>query len=133
MRHDRHLSDASSFQSGQGQAATAQIIALVESRYFPTDLEKAKVHLRSGGLDRARDSLVRSVIEHLVFGYFEGEPELKGRQQVVVAVRALAEMYPDLCEPRIRRALNRLGRNVADALKGYFLTSCRAIDARGNF
>jgi hypothetical protein len=59
-------------------------------------------------------------VDHLVFGYFEGGLGLKGRPQVIVAIRALAEMYPDVCEPRIRRALNSIGRRVQDALQGYF-------------
>jgi hypothetical protein len=104
----------------QGKAATTQVIRLVESSYFPADVEQAKIQLRSGGLDRARDSFVRAVIDHLVFGYFESEAGLKGRQQVTVAIRALAEMYPDVCEPRVRRALNTLGRRVPDKLLGYF-------------
>jgi len=104
----------------QGKAATTQVIRLVESSYFPTDVEQAKIQLRSGGLDRARESFVRAVIDHLIFGYFEGDAGLKGREQVVVAVRALAEMYPDACEHRIRRDLNTLGRRLPDKLQGYF-------------
>lgn len=117
----------------QGQAATAQIIGLVESNYFPSDVERAKVQLRSGGLDRARDSFVRSVIDHLVFGYFEGGPGLKGRQQTVVAIRALAEMYPGICELRIRRALNSLGRRVPDNLKLYFFGLLRTYHRTWDF
>ncbi|WP_338700993.1 hypothetical protein V5279_22295 [Bradyrhizobium sp. 26S5] len=104
----------------QGKAATVQVMRLVESTYFPLEVEKAKVQLRSAGLDRARESFVRSVIDSLVYGYFEGGTGLRGRQQVIVAIRAMAELYPNVCEPRIRRALNSLGRTVQDALQGFF-------------
>lgn len=76
---------------------------------------------------------MKSVIDHLVYGYFEGGPGLKARAQVVVAVRALAEIYPNVCESLIRQALNRMGRKVADTLQGHFFDFLKNIDARGNF
>ena len=105
----------------QGKAAAAQIIRLVESSFFPTDVDKVKVQLRSAGVDRARESLIRAVIDQLVFGYLEGGPSLKGRPQTACAVRALAEIYPELCEPRIRRALNSICRRVADTELVFFI------------
>jgi hypothetical protein len=98
----------------QGKAATSHIVRLVESNFFPTNIEQAKVQLRSGGLDRPKDSLVRSVIDHLVFGLFEAKSTLKGQRRTVRAVRATYELFPSLCEPRIRKALNALGRRVPD-------------------
>ena len=98
----------------QGKAATAHIIRLVESNFFPTDIDQAKVQLRSGGLDRPKDSLVRSAIDHLVFGLFEGNAALKGQRRTIAALRATHELFPGLCEPRIRRAINVLGRRISD-------------------
>ncbi|WP_202802036.1 hypothetical protein, partial [Bradyrhizobium liaoningense] len=77
----------------QGKAAAEQVIRLVESSFFPIDVEKAKVQLKSAGLDRARDSLVRAIVDKLVFGYLEGTPTLKGRPQTACAVRAI-ELAP---------------------------------------
>ncbi|BBZ93059.1 hypothetical protein BRDID11004_60430 [Bradyrhizobium diazoefficiens] len=105
----------------QGKAAAAQIIRLVESSFFPTEVEKAKVQFRSAGLDRARESLIRAIVDQLVFGYLEGMPPLKGRPQTACAVRAIAEMYPEICEPRIRRALNSICRRVADTELVFFI------------
>lgn len=105
----------------QGKAATAHIIQLVESNFFPVDIDQAKVQLRSGGLERPKDSLVRSVADHLVFAVFEGGPKLKGKRRTVVALRATYELFPGLCEQRIRRALNILGRRLPDSdLIGFF-------------
>jgi hypothetical protein len=38
----------------QGKAATGHIIRLVESNFFPTDVDQAKVQLRAGGLVRPK-------------------------------------------------------------------------------
>lgn len=105
----------------QGKAAAEQVIRLVESSFFPIDVEKAKVQLKSAGLDRARDSLVRAIVDKLVFGYLEGTPTLKGRPQTACAVRAIAEIYPEICEPRIRRALNSICRRVVDTELVFFI------------
>ena len=99
----------------QGKAATAHIIRLVESNFFPTDIGQAKVQLRSGGLDRPKDSLVRSPVDHLIFGLFEGKEQLKGQRRTVAALVATYELFPGLCELRIRRAINLLGRRIPDA------------------
>lgn len=98
----------------QGKAATAHILRLVESSFFPTELEQAKVQLRAGGLDRPKDSLVRAVADHLALGMLEGTPQLKARPQTAVALRAVYELYPGLAEPRVRRALNAVGRRASD-------------------
>lgn len=105
----------------QGKAAAAQIIRLVESSFFPTEVEKAKVQFKSAGLDRARESLIRAIVDQLVFGYLEGAPSLKGRPQTACAVRAIAEMYPEICEPRIKRALNTLCRRAPDTELLFFI------------
>lgn len=105
----------------QGKAAAAQIIRIVESSFFPLDVEKAKVQFRSAGLDRARDSLIRAIVDQLVFGYLEGRPTLKGRPQTACAIRAIVEVYPTICEPRVRKALNLICRRVIDTELVYFI------------
>jgi hypothetical protein len=50
----------------QGKAGTEHILKSVRSEFFPTELEAAKTQLRSAGLERPKDSLVRSVADHLV-------------------------------------------------------------------
>jgi len=98
----------------QGKAATASIVRLVESSLFPIDVERAKVQLRLGGLDRPRDSLVRAVADNLVFGLFEGTVTLKGQRRTITALQATFELYPGLVEPRLRHTLNNLGRRLGD-------------------
>ena len=98
----------------QGKAATEHIIRLVESAYFPNDLEQAKVQLSAGWLARPKESLVKSVVDKLAFGMLEGEPALKGRPQTAIALRATCEMFPGICEPRIARDLNLICRRIAD-------------------
>jgi hypothetical protein len=98
----------------QGKAATTQILKLVQSAYFPTNVDQAKIQLRANGLDRPKDSLVRSVTDHLLFGLLEGEPSLKGRKQTAIALRACHDMFPGLAEPRIRKGLNTVCRRAPD-------------------
>jgi hypothetical protein len=98
----------------QGKAATDYIIRLVESDFFPEDIKKAKVQLRSGGLDHPKDSLVRAVIDRLIFGFFEGDDKLKHKKRTCIAIEATYELYPALCDPRISKALNSLGRRLPD-------------------
>ena len=104
----------------QGKAATQALVRLVESNLFPTDIEKAKVQLRLGGLVRPRDTLVKSVTDNLVFGLFEGAPALKGQQRTISALQATFELYPSLAEGRLRHTLNNLGRRLADSELYYF-------------
>jgi hypothetical protein len=104
----------------QGRAATTQVLRLVTSQYFPLEVEKAKVQLKSLGLDRARDSVIRAAIDQLIYGYIEGGPDLKGNRRTLSAVCALSEMYPDLCGVRIKNALNKMGRRVPDPDLLYF-------------
>jgi hypothetical protein len=98
----------------QGKAAMAHIVRLVESNLFPTDVDQAKVQLRLGGLERPKDSLVKAVVDQLVFGYFEGAAPLKGQRRTAMAVRAIFELYPGLAEIRLRHTLNNLGRRLPD-------------------
>jgi len=98
----------------QGRAAAAHIVRLVESAYFPTDVELAKTQLRAGGLERPKDSLVREVVDRLVFGLFEGAGPLKGRIQTASAIRAVQELFPGVAEPRMQRALNMICRRASD-------------------
>jgi hypothetical protein len=86
----------------------------VESKLFPTDIEQAKVQLRLGGMERPKDTLVKSVIDNLVFSLFEGAGPLKGQLRAIVAIRATYDLFPGLCEPRLRHTLNSLGRRVPD-------------------
>lgn len=97
----------------QGKAATDHIVRLVESKLFPTDLEQAKLQLKLGGLDRPRDSLVRSVIDNLIYALFE-RPPLKSQKRTAIAIRSVYELFPGLSEPRIEKAINSLGRKMND-------------------
>ncbi|MGJ4940626.1 hypothetical protein ACQR1W_08655 [Bradyrhizobium sp. HKCCYLS1011] len=117
----------------QGKAATAQIIKLVESAYFPTDPETAKLQLKAAGLDRARDSLFRSVADHLVFGLLEGSASLKGRAQTATALRAVCELHPLACEPRVKKALNLICRRAQDPTLPLFVALQRHLSQAWNF
>jgi hypothetical protein len=117
----------------QGKAASAQIIKLVESAYFPIDAASAKIQLKSAGLDRARESLLRSVADSLVFGLLEGSASLKGRPQTATALRAICELYPQACEPRVKRALNMICRRAPDPTLPLFIALQRILSQTWGF
>jgi hypothetical protein len=117
----------------QGKAAAAQIIRLVESAYFPTDVSAAKIQLKSAGLDRARESLLRSVADNLAFGVLEGSASLKGRPQTATALRAVCELYPQACEPRVKRALNIICRRAPDPTLPLFIALQRTLSQTWSF
>lgn len=98
----------------QGKAATEHIVKLVESIFFPLDVPQAKIQLRLGGLERPKDSLVRSVVDHLIFELFEGASALKAQKRTIIAISAIHQMYPGLTEPRMRKAFNAIGRRIPD-------------------
>ncbi|WP_271509507.1 hypothetical protein [Bradyrhizobium sp. CCBAU 11357] len=104
----------------QGRAATAQVLRLVTSQYFPLDIDNAKLQLKSIGLDRVRESVIRATIDQLTYGYIEGGPDLKGLRRTLSAICALSEMHSDICGPRIKGALNKMGRRVSDPDLLYF-------------
>ena len=87
---------------------------LVELAYFPTDVEQAKRQLLLGGFERPKDSLVRSVIDHLILSFLEGPAALKGRRQTATAIRSVFDLHPGLAEARVRKVLNAVCRRVPD-------------------
>jgi hypothetical protein len=98
----------------QGKAAVEHIMRSVTSSYFPQDNEAAKTQLRLGGLDRPKDSLVRAVVDQLIFGVLEGGADLKARPQTAAALKAVYDLHPGQAEPRIKRALNVICRRLSD-------------------
>lgn len=101
-------------QPVQGKAAADHVMRSVTSAYFPLDLEAAKTQLKLGGLGRPRDALVRAVADKLIFGVLEGGSDLKARPQTATALRAVYDLHPGYAEPRVKRALNIIGRRLSD-------------------
>jgi hypothetical protein len=117
----------------QGKAATEQIVRLVESSLFPIDIDQAKSQLKLGDMERPKESLVRAVIDTLVFEFFEGKKELKATPRALIAIRAVYEMSPGICEPRLRKNLNSIGRRLKDGELAILLATQSRFEAVWGF
>ena len=65
---------------------------------------------------RPTDSLTRSVIDKVLFGFFDKDDSVYQKEQVVVVLNSLHEKYPELTEERIKKQLNKIFHSVSDNL-----------------
>lgn len=100
----------------QGKAAISELKLLVSSNYFPTKTELAIALLRSSALATGTEALVKGFIDALIFGFYEKGSALYLRQQVLSALNAIQAMFPGVSEPRFRKQLNKIVRDVPDDL-----------------
>lgn len=100
----------------QGRAAIDEIKASVASQYFPKDLDGALTTLRGGPLLGARDSLVRGLVDGLVFGFVEPADPLYQRTAVAVALCAALELHRSSVEQQLHKQLSKLVNRVSDEL-----------------
>lgn len=98
----------------QGKAALAEIESMVASDYFPTETPAALVQLRGSAMATGTESLVRTVISRLLFGFFDMSSKLYKKRQVVAALNAIREMCPALVEERFSKHLGKIVRDVDD-------------------
>lgn len=101
-------------QPVQGKAAIDQVISLVSSKYFPKDTDKAKIQLESSELSNPRPSLVKGVVDSLLFGFFNDDSPLKFNGNTISALKASLLLHRDLVEERIRVQINKIFRDVPD-------------------
>jgi hypothetical protein len=98
----------------QGKAAVNNLVAVVGSEFFPDNDDQALSALKAAGLERPKDVLVKNFTDTLLFGFFDGPPQLKYRRQTMVALRTCCNSFPALAEPRITAATNKICRQLGD-------------------
>lgn len=98
----------------QGKAAISNIVTIVGSNYFPTDPEKAVIQLEKSEFSNPKASLVRNLIDKLMFGYFDVNSPLKFNDKTIAAIRAVISMQREISESRVATQINRIFRDVAD-------------------
>lgn len=98
----------------QGKAALDELKSMVSSAYFPTETKKAFEQLKSSSLATATDALVRGFVDQLTLGFLTKGDDLFYKDQVIAALNAAFEMYPEVVESRIRKQLNKAVRDVPD-------------------
>jgi hypothetical protein len=100
----------------QGKAAISELKVLVASNYFPTKIDLAVAQLRASSLNGGTEALIKGFIDALIFGFFEKGDALFFKQQVVSALNACQVIYPAISEPKLRKQLNKIVRNIPDEM-----------------
>ncbi|WP_404291013.1 hypothetical protein ACD578_03815 [Microvirga sp. RSM25] len=90
-----------------GKAATAALVTVVSSDYFPDDGGRAKIQLLESGFGRPNLSLVNGFIDALMFGAVEKGNPLYLKRKAVVALAAAAKIQPAQAEARIVSNINK--------------------------
>jgi hypothetical protein len=98
----------------QGKERLAELRKIINSQYFPSDIDKAALQLKSHGLERPSDALYNSVVDSLVFGYMTPTDELYKKQQVIVSLNAIYSLNPGFIEDRLGKQLSKLVNNIDD-------------------
>jgi hypothetical protein len=99
----------------QGKMAIAELIGLVDSNYFPSDVTRAVVAFRNSPLANGTDALIRGFADALIFGYVDAANQLHEKPQVGYALNAILQLHRAIAEQRLSLQLSKLIRQLQDA------------------
>lgn len=97
----------------QGKAALEAAIDSVRSKHFPIDRDEIDAHFVALGLARAKDALIRGVVDRLVVCGIECHMSDVGR--FARAANSLIRLRGSIAEDRIVHQLNKFYPKVSDA------------------
>ena len=89
----------------QGKEALDRLKRDVDSVYFPTTEEGARVAFSSGPLKRPRESLVRNFVLVLVKAILKANQDYQRRKRLAAALAAVLTMHPAVATTTLRQAL----------------------------
>lgn len=112
----------------QGKAAIEQLLDIVRSEYFPTEVEAAEEQLTSFGLQNCKNSFLRGIVDRLIYDYWGGDSKVKWQKRTLIAIQAIRKTYPGTTEERLKIALNKLALSVSDKEFMLFFPLLRWID-----
>lgn len=98
----------------QGKEAISAILSEIASTYFPQDLEKAVAVLGRSPIRNGPDSLIRGLVDALVFGVVDPSNFLYGLPQVASALNALVHLRRQDAEERLTNQAGKVIRQVSD-------------------
>ncbi|MGI3066548.1 hypothetical protein ACRTEL_19230 [Vibrio diabolicus] len=101
------------YPPSQGKAALESLVSLVESSYFPSNIEKALVAFENSPFRRARKSLVSNFAIVVLKKYID-EPVYKKRLSYSVALNAINELYREEFSEVLATKLSNLLRRLED-------------------
>lgn len=113
------------YQAVQGKAALDKLVSQVESPYFPTNVDNAKLQFDKGPLSRPRESLVRNFVIVVLKTLLLDQIEEAMRLRFVAALQALALMHPGPTSGAYKSDLCRITRGM----KGQFSPLVRLMNA----
>lgn len=99
----------------QGKYALDRLTSEIDSEYFPTTVEKARVAFASGPLRRPRESLVRNLVLVLTKTLLKDKPDWKRRVRLAAALQATRELHHSHAEKPLAERLSAMFRSVDDA------------------
>jgi hypothetical protein len=99
----------------RGKSAIDALCKLVASKYFPQDIEAARVQLEAGAFERPSDALVCGFLDRLIYGFLDKDDALFYKRQALAAINSVSRMYPKLAEDRLRKQLNKLMMTTEDS------------------
>ncbi len=96
----------------QGKEALAELKTLVNSQYFPTEVDKAVEQFKGSALKRPTSALITGFIDQLFFSYINDDRTIS--YKTLIAMKALFEMHPDIVEQRLSKLLNGQCHKISD-------------------
>ena len=98
----------------QGRSAIEKITSLVLSKYFPKEIDKIKIQLENSEFSNPKPSLVKGVVDALLFGFLTDDNELNFNLNVINTLKAILHLQRDLVEDRISHQINKIIKDVPD-------------------
>lgn len=92
----------------QGKAALAEVQAAILSKYFPEDVPGAVARLTGIGVRSARDSLVRAIVDDIIFGIPTSTHPYYNKVAPYSALDAVIEINRPLALPRAVIGVDKL-------------------------
>ncbi|RKQ58997.1 hypothetical protein C8E02_1973 [Vogesella indigofera] len=99
----------------QGKAALDSLFTLIQSEYFPTDMDEAVLQLEKAGLRKPTDALIRSLVDQLVYAFIDSSHSLFRKNAVITAINAVHKLHTGIVEERLQKQINKITSSVADA------------------
>lgn len=99
----------------QGKYALDRLIKEVASDYFPTTAEAANEYLSTGPLRKARDSLVRNFIIHLLKYFILENSDYQYKRRISASLQAIAALHPIPYTLTLTEKLSPILRQIEDS------------------
>lgn len=98
----------------QGKAAIDGLKEAILSPYFPDKTPEAIERLKSLGIPKARESLIRAFVDELVFGIADKTHVFFKKLAAYAALDSVIELRKDIAAPRAAIAVNKLHKSSID-------------------